>query len=230
MTSLKTLRGLGIGAEPPLASKRRVYDGVLASLPAVPTLEQASTPHPPAPSFVAGLGSARALAIAAGIWLFGGATGAILYGAWRAPQVRVVYVDRPIAASPVATPVPSAALPQASATSARFGSVALPSSRGPAAWAPAASASSDLARERALLDLARAHAAHGEPSLVLEQVERHLQQFPRGRLAEEREALAIRALLTLKRTDEARARAQVFRISYPNSFLAPVLDSAFATP
>jgi hypothetical protein len=92
----------------------------------------------------------------------------------------------------------------------------------------AARAGSDLARERALLDVARASAARGEPADVLAQVARHRQQFPQGKLSEEREALAIRALLSLGRQQEARARANAFRAAYPNSFLAPVLEAAAA--
>jgi hypothetical protein len=100
---------------------------------------------------------------------------------------------------------------------------------------PAASSSgnlpgSQLAQERALLDLARSNAARGEPALALEQVARHREQFPQGRLAEEREALGIRALLSLGRKQEAQERAQAFRTSYPNSFLLPVVDSALSAP
>jgi hypothetical protein len=81
-----------------------------------------------------------------------------------------------------------------------------------------------------LLDLARANAARGEPALALTQTEQHRQQFPHGRLTEEREALAIRALLSLGRTADAQARAQAFRATYPNSFLTPVIDSALSAP
>jgi len=89
---------------------------------------------------------------------------------------------------------------------------------------------SDLARERALLELARANAARGEPALVLEQTEQYRAQFARGKLAEEREALAIRALLSLGRAGEARTRAAAFQLSYPNSLLAPAIDSALSIP
>ena len=47
-------------------------------------------------------------------------------------------------------------------------------------------------------------------------------------MAEEREALAIRALLALGRGDEARERAAGFRAAYPHSFLTPVIDSALS--
>jgi len=61
-------------------------------------------------------------------------------------------------------------------------------------------------------------------------VAQHRRQFPRGRLAEERDALAIRALISLGRTTEARQRARAFRTAYPNSFLAPALESALSKP
>ena len=238
MTPLETLRALGTGDEPPLESKQRVYGALLASLEAAAGAAAAASALAKAPATVppviASITSGKALAIAAGIWLIGGATGAALFGAFHPQQVRVVYVDRPVLSSPA--PVVESAPLIASAVEP------LPANRAPSlgsgtrglAVAPSASsapnASSELARERALLDLARAHAAHGEPALVLEQVELHSRQFPHGRLSEEREALAIRALLGLGRADEARARATAFRAAYPNSFLTPVLDSALSAP
>lgn len=65
---------------------------------------------------------------------------------------------------------------------------------------------------------------------MLGAVAQHRQQFPHGRLTEEREALAIRALLALGRTEGARQRAAAFRVNYPNSFLIPALDSALSAP
>ncbi len=56
----------------------------------------------------------------------------------------------------------------------------------------------------------------------------HLARFPDGQFAEEREALAIRALAMAGRVDEARARAALFRDAFPESML-PVED-ALSTP
>ena len=42
--------------------------------------------------------------------------------------------------------------------------------------------------------------------------------------------MAIRALHSLGRDDEARARAQAFRVAYPNSLLTPAIDSALFGP
>ena len=237
MKPLEALRALGPGRDAPAEAKQRVYGALWASLEAsaIGTASAAASAKagaalaPSAAPALAGIASSKALLIGAGIWLIGGATGAALYGAFQHEQVRVVYVDRPVALSPTPTAAPTSASskPEPSALS-------VPTTTRNGAAAPTAStaknAGSQLARERALLDLARAAAARGEPALALAQAERHRQQFPQGRLAEEREAMAIRALLALGRGAEARARADAFRASYPNSFLTPVIDSALSAP
>lgn len=243
MKPLEALRALGPGRDAPAEAKQRVYGALLASLEAAAAgtvgaaaaaKASALVPHSAAPA-LAGIASTKALLIGAGIWLIGGATGAALYGAFQHEQVRVVYVDRPVALSPTPTLVPSStplAAPQLEHGAPSAAPVAASAHNG--ATAPTSSAirseGSQLARERAVLDLARAAAARGEPALALEQAERHRQQFPQGRLAEEREAMAIRALIALGRGSEARARADAFRASYPNSFLTPVIDSALSAP
>lgn len=243
MTALEALRALGTAKDAPPESKQRVYGALLASIEAAAlagaTAGTAALPKPP-PSLppaplLAGIAGSKTLAIAASIWLLGGVTGAALYGALRPSQVRVVYVDRP---APAASVAPLAKEPEAFAVaSASAAPLSAASNRLLVGRAELRSASSsvnrpgsELAQERALLDLARSSAAQGEPALALAQVEQHRQQFPRGRLAEEREALGIRALLSLGRKQEAEDRAQAFRIAYPNSFLLPVIDSALSAP
>lgn len=243
MKPLEVLRALGTGSEPPAETKQRVYGALLASLEVAAmagataqVIPKGPVPLPPAPApLLAGAVGSKALLVATGIWLLGGAMGAALYGALHPQQVRVVYVDRPVLAKDAAeiakiaenTGNSRAAAPASSA-------VPSPSSRRAGAAPPvpgsAARDGSELAGERALLDSARASAARGEPALVLEQVAQHLLKFPHGRLAEEREALAIRALLSLGRSDEARSRANAFRSAYPHSFLTPVIDSALSAP
>jgi len=241
---LQALRELGTGGEAPLDAKQRVHAALMASLAAatvattlgsVGAHSSAVLPVAPAP-LIGGFTSAKALSIAAGIWLIGGATGAALYGALHAPEVRVVYVDRPAVANSVAAPAasvppPSAVVPTASAAVATSAFIP-PDARVSSKRESRASASptSDLARERALLDLARESAGHGEPAVVLAQTEQHRTQFPQGKLSEEREALAIRALLALGRAGEARDRARAFQLAHPNSMLLPVIDSALSAP
>ncbi len=237
MKPLEALRALGPGRDAPAEAKQRVYGALLASLEvaaaatagaAAVSKASAALSQSAAPA-LAGIASSKALLIGAGIWLIGGATGAALYGAFQHEHVRVVYVDRPVALSPAPTAAPTltpetAPRVERSAASSAHGVTAAPNS------SPVRGEGSQLARERALLDLARAAAARGEPALALAQAERHRQQFPQGRLAEEREAMAIRALLALGRRADARARADAFRASYPNSFLTPVIDSALSAP
>jgi hypothetical protein len=238
---LETLRALGTGGEAPAEAKQRVHSALMASLGAAvaastaagvaqsATLLSAPTPAP----LIAGLTSAKALLVAGGIWLIGGATGAALYGALHPQEVRVVYVDRPVLPNSVAAPLTAPTATATATPTATAASLALAPAvdlRSKRAAPASAGAGSELSSERALLDLARADAARGEPALVLSQTEQHRTQFPRGRLAEEREALAIRALHSLGRTDEARARAQAFQLAYPHSFLLPAIDSALSAP
>lgn len=100
-----------------------------------------------------------------------------------------------------------------------------PRSPRPAAPAPEATASADgddLVRESNLVDASRAALAQ-DPEAALAALERHQAEFPKGRLAEEREFIAIRALVRLGRADEARARAAAFFARYPSSSFAEPL-------
>jgi hypothetical protein len=243
MTPLQTLRALGSGEEAPVEAKERVYSSVLAALDAAALVaagsltlpkSDASLPPAPLPSAVLTTVSAKTLAVAAGIWLIGGVTGAALYSALRPTREHVIYVDRPVLSAPVATAVgstgsasgesapPVALSPLSVQTRPSAGTQALPGA--------ASDSSSQLARERALLDVARADAARGEPALALEHATQHGRQFPNGHLAEERDALIVRALSALGRIPEARRRAQAFHAAYPHSFLTSAIDSEIATP
>jgi hypothetical protein len=76
-----------------------------------------------------------------------------------------------------------------------------------------------LREERRLLDLARDAIGRGEPGEALGPTESHAARFPRGVLAEERDALRIRALARLGRLGEARALLAHLRAAHPQSFL-----------
>jgi hypothetical protein len=84
----------------------------------------------------------------------------------------------------------------------------------------------DLAAERALLEIARTALVRGQYSAALEELTRHEAQFPSGTLAEDREALAVQALVGLGHAEEARSRAARFHASYPRSMMIPVVDAA----
>ncbi|WP_437513248.1 tetratricopeptide repeat protein [Sorangium sp. So ce1099] len=127
----------------------------------------------------------------------------------------------PVAAPAQVAPAPEAApdveAPRPAAPPARREA---PRNTRPAAPAPAAPIDSDaLLRESNLIDRARA-AATQNPEAALAAVGEHQREFPAGRLAEEREYVAIRALMRLGRVDEARARADAFLARYPSTSYA----------
>jgi outer membrane protein assembly factor BamD (BamD/ComL family) len=76
-----------------------------------------------------------------------------------------------------------------------------------------------------LLDGARGALQREDPAAALEAAEQHARAYPTGILAQEREAMAIRALVMLGRTPEAQARTDLFRSRFPDSLLQPTLDS-----
>jgi hypothetical protein len=77
-----------------------------------------------------------------------------------------------------------------------------------------------------MIDTARAALARGDFEAALAAAEKHARAFPRGRLAEERDAIAVQALAGAKRGPEARARADAFRAKYPKSMLLPIVEDA----
>ena len=87
---------------------------------------------------------------------------------------------------------------------------------------------SALAKERALLDEARRAIGAGDFKACLTQLTKHGRAFPGGKLAEEREALTINALVGVGRYAEARQKADRFARRYPHSFLAPSVEAAIA--
>ena len=63
-----------------------------------------------------------------------------------------------------------------------------------------------------------------DPALALRLTDEHPTVYPRGVLLQEREVIAIEALIRLGRTDDARARAASFRSRYPSSVYHGHLD------
>lgn len=92
--------------------------------------------------------------------------------------------------------------------------------------APAPAKDPSLARERTLLDMARTALARGSTADALAAVDTHAREFPTSQLAEEREVLAVQALDSAGRTDEAKRRATSFRSRWPRSPLIPIVDEA----
>lgn len=92
--------------------------------------------------------------------------------------------------------------------------------------AAAPEAAKSLAEQQALLDDARAALRRGDGYAALAAVRDHVARFPRTSFDEEREAVAIRALVLLGRRDDARARVAAFEQLHPTSLLARSLRVA----
>lgn len=175
----------------------------------------------------------RAGALAMGTFLVGGAGGAWLRGE-AAP--RVVYVDRPVAASVGAqrSPAGEPPLPAISIDALPSAPLVVLSARRPRGVedADAGSAqksyptSTSLSAEQALVETGRTALVRGDRPSALVALDRHAAQFPNGQLAEEREVLAVRALVGAHREQEAAERAARFRLKYPESVMIPLVDQA----
>ena len=160
----------------------------------------------------------RSLVKAAGVAIVGGAAVTAIVMATRpAPPPTSAPVE---AAAPPATVVIA---PSASASEAPAIAVSdLPSapSASSAKTAAVATATTDPAEseraEVALLDAAQRSLA-SNPAETLRRCDEHARTFANGTLVQEREVLAIDALLRLGRRADAEARAARFRRAYPRS-------------
>lgn len=92
--------------------------------------------------------------------------------------------------------------------------------------APADAADRVLREARMIADAREALAAR--PGVALSLAHRAAREFPQGQLVEEREAITIRALVKLGRTDAARARAERFLARYGTGPHAESVRSAIA--
>ena len=103
-----------------------------------------------------------------------------------------------------------------------------PSARPPTTPASAHGAEaspSTLARESEIIEKGRTALARGRAADALAAVDEHKRLFPRGRLGEERDELAIRALRFAGRSDEANARAKEFAKTYPSSIYLGTIEA-----
>jgi hypothetical protein len=156
---------------------------------------------------------------AAIVCVAGGAAAAVAY------QVRARRASTPAVAAVVASPAPApsfarpdhddapAAAPEASPPTRAMvrPSGALPPT--------------DTARiELSLMGQARAAVARGDYAAALTPIAEHTRRFKDGLLAEEREALRVKALAGLGRGREAARAASAFRVRFPRSVLLPAVQ------
>ena len=78
--------------------------------------------------------------------------------------------------------------------------------------------------ELRLLQQARTAVARHDFAAALPPIAEHTRRFREGRLAEEREALRVRALSGLGRADDARRAADAFEARFPRSVLLPAVS------
>lgn len=186
---------------------------------------------------VAGALLAKPVALATATFALGSALGAAVDHAAvqpEPPRTKIVYVDRVVPLVPTGARTAASDEPAVTALSAApKGTSRPPPTQSGAAGASAASAQdtpsghdAQLAGERALIEIARTALAKGDSAAALDALGKHAAKYPRGQLAEEREALAVEALAGAGRMDEARARAARFKRDFPSSMLMPVVDSA----
>lgn len=88
--------------------------------------------------------------------------------------------------------------------------------------------SNDLFAETNMVEMARSALARGRAAAALDAIEQHRRQFASGQLAEDRESLAVEALVTLGRGEEARRRAEAFRRRWPDGVYRARVDAALA--
>jgi hypothetical protein len=178
----------------------------------------------------------RALPLAAS-FILGGVVGAAAMRGSMRPPARAVSAGMPHDAPNLEEVIePSASNARASTTETP--ALVTPTSPvGPPAplhahearGAPSPVLQTGLAAERALLDTARGALEREEGAAALAATSEHERRFPDGILAQEREAMAVRALAMLGRMDEARARADRFHARFPGSALIPALESSIGS-
>lgn len=121
---------------------------------------------------------------------------------------------------------PSRASPQSASSRAPRPVVAAP----PPPTAPVEPAAvvrdATLEEERILLETARAALARDRVDGALAATDTHARRFPQGQLAEERQALAVQALVAAGRQADAQARTNAFHAAFPDSLLGPAVDAA----
>jgi hypothetical protein len=93
----------------------------------------------------------------------------------------------------------------------------------PAPGTPRLSRADAVRAELRLLRQARGAVARGDFAAALQPIAEHTHRFKDGRLAEEREALRVKALAGLGRTEEARRAAAAFAARFPRSVLLPAV-------
>ncbi|MET0385082.1 MAG: hypothetical protein ABW321_03940, partial [Polyangiales bacterium] len=73
------------------------------------------------------------------------------------------------------------------------------------------------------------HALREDPRRALTLAEQHAREYPHGRFVEEREEIAISALMALHQRADGAERARVFLARYPTSLLRLRIEALLAS-
>jgi len=138
-----------------------------------------------------------------------------------APPLTVQQLPAP---SIVVAIVPVAPTPVHSASAEPTPAVTHPDKGNPVGTAKAAIDIETYTKELQVLQPARQAVTRGDFTTALSAIGEHQSQFPSGKLAEEREALRIKALLGLGRIGEAQRSGATFRARFPHSALLKRID------
>lgn len=146
------------------------------------------------------------------------------------PTMAVGVVPPPIAneaprtVRPIAKPTPVAPAPAPMPSAANRESPAAKGSAPARSRTDAPRRQAAPSEELTLLDHARRAVMARNFERALRTIERHARSFPNSPLAEEREALRVRALQGVGRLNQANHAAREFESRYPSSVLAPELN------
>lgn len=213
----------GMTIEPPSGAEERVWQalaGAIAVAAATPaTAATQGSGHAPAPA-KAGVSAVKLVAMLAAL-----ATAATMVA------MGFMFVGRTRdARPPVGTPSAPTPPRQGDRVAAPASTAAAPADEAaPAAPAPdraphmprgrhdAAPSAATRERETRLLDEARGAMHRGDAATALRRLDEHRRLFPTGDLEEDRELLAIEALLVAKQDAAAAARAAAFLRRHPES-------------
>jgi hypothetical protein len=128
--------------------------------------------------------------------------------------------------APAAEMLPTRETPTAKAVA----SLSLERSSTPARRALPSPARADAGKEELrILEPARAAVERGDFAGAVSPIAEHARRFRDGRLAEEREALRVKALTGLGRYTEARRAAAAFAMRFPRSPLLPAVSAMSAS-
>jgi hypothetical protein len=196
---------------------------IVAAGGAIPRAQRTELPAPVPLRVSVPAGRGRGLvrvALAASIALMAGAVGAVAALRGRAADTP------PVAPRESAHPAPAVRAERLPAPAGESPAVASPDAvtAKPARPARAAGAADPFTAELDLLQ--RAHAAYTRRDFsgALTLVAEHARRFPKGPLAEQREALRVRSLVVSGRSVEAHRAAAAFAVRFPRSVLLPRVE------